>query len=95
LECEEDKDLLPLPGVEPQFLSHPAKSVVAISYMLSWCSVCYIRSKFCILHCVCCGTNGVDSVVNVVSPMLMYSFTKNESLEYDLHTFLTKVNMVV
>ena len=55
---EEAKDLLSLPGVELQFLRHPARSVVAISDMLSWCGVCHNRSKFHVLHHVCCGTNG-------------------------------------
>ena len=43
------------------------------------------------MFCIMCAVGQmVDSVVNVLSPILMYSFTKNESLEHDLYIFLTK-----
>jgi hypothetical protein len=54
-------------------------------------AICNSWYKFHLLHRVRFGTNSLaDSVVVVVSPMLMYSFTKDESLQHDLYTFLTK-----
>jgi hypothetical protein len=43
---------------------------------------------FCIVCAV--GQMMLSLLLNMASPMLIYSFTKNENVEHDLYTFLTK-----
>ena len=89
LECEEAKVVLPCQELNHNFLDIQPKVWLLYQICCPWCGVCHNRSIFHLLHCVCCGTNGVvESAVNVVPPMLIYSFTNNENLYHDLHTIL-------